>query len=66
MAALGITIALLVWVAILLLISFWKQIHSSWNLPPGPFPLPIFGNFFQVDLKDIPKSFAKVREILLL
>uniref|UniRef100_A0A8C0XA41 Cytochrome P450 2E1 n=1 Tax=Castor canadensis TaxID=51338 RepID=A0A8C0XA41_CASCN len=62
MAALGITIALLVWVAILLLISFWKQIHSSWNLPPGPFPLPIFGNFFQVDLKDIPKSFAKLAE----
>lgn len=65
MAALGITLALLVWVATLLLISIWKQIYSSWNLPPGPFPLPIIGNVLQVDLKDIPKSFSRVRETLL-
>lgn len=65
MAVLGITVALLVWVVTLLMISVWKQIYSSWNLPPGPFPLPFFGNVLQVDLKDIPKSFNKVREILL-
>lgn len=65
MAVLGITVALLVWVVTLLMISVWKQIYSSWNLPPGPFPLPFFGNVLQVDLKDIPKSFTKVREILL-
>uniref|UniRef100_A0A8C9UJ12 Cytochrome P450 2E1 n=1 Tax=Spermophilus dauricus TaxID=99837 RepID=A0A8C9UJ12_SPEDA len=59
MAALGITLALLVWLVTLLFISIWKQIHSSWNLPPGPFPLPIVGNVLQVDLKDIPKSFAR-------
>lgn len=65
MAVLGITIALLVWVVTLLIISVWKQIYSSWNLPPGPFPLPFFGNVPQLDLKDIPKSFTKVREKLL-
>uniref|UniRef100_A0A287DG20 Cytochrome P450 2E1 n=1 Tax=Ictidomys tridecemlineatus TaxID=43179 RepID=A0A287DG20_ICTTR len=62
MAALGITLALLVWLVTLLFISIWKQIHSSWNLPPGPFPLPIVGNVLQVDLKDIPKSFARLAE----
>lgn len=35
MAALGITVALLVWMAALLLISIWKHIYSSWKLPPG-------------------------------
>nr|AAB28032.1 cytochrome P-450 isozyme P-450IIE1 {N-terminal} [mice, CD1, liver, Peptide Partial, 34 aa] [Mus sp.] len=34
-AVLGITVALLVWIATLLLVSIWKQIYKSWNLTPG-------------------------------
>ncbi|XP_008684363.1 cytochrome P450 2E1 [Ursus maritimus] len=62
MAALGIAVALLVWAATLMLISVWKQVYSSWKLPPGPFPLPIIGNLLQLDFKNFPKSFTKLAE----
>ncbi|XP_075389896.1 cytochrome P450 2E1 [Tenrec ecaudatus] len=62
MAALGITVALLVWLATLLFVSIWKHIYSSWKLPPGPFPLPIIGNLLQLEFKNIPKSFTRLAE----
>ncbi|KAM9052858.1 cytochrome P450 2E1 [Megaptera novaeangliae] len=62
MAALGIMVALLVWTATLLLISIWTHIYSNRRLPPGPFPLPFVGNIFQLEIKNIPKSFTRLAE----
>ncbi|XP_043837737.1 cytochrome P450 2E1 [Dromiciops gliroides] len=60
MAVLGVSLALLIWFVVLFFVSIWKQIYSSWRLPPGPFPLPIIGNIFNLDINNIPKSFTKL------
>ncbi|XP_057633414.1 cytochrome P450 2C27-like isoform X1 [Chionomys nivalis] len=47
----------------LLLLSLWRQSSERAKLPPGPTPLPVFGNFFQIDVKNITQcltNFSKV------
>ncbi|XP_050000679.1 cytochrome P450 2C25 isoform X22 [Alexandromys fortis] len=47
----------------LLLLSLWRQSSERAKLPPGPTPLPVFGNFFQIDVKNISQclsNFSKV------
>ncbi|NP_031841.3 cytochrome P450 2C29 isoform 1 precursor [Mus musculus] len=42
----------------LILLSLWRQSSGRGKLPPGPTPLPIIGNFLQIDVKNISQSFT--------
>nr|CAA31108.1 cytochrome P-450 [Rattus rattus] len=44
----------------LILLSLWRQSSRRRKLPPGPTPLPIIGNFLQIDVKNISQSLTKV------
>ncbi|XP_035241714.1 cytochrome P450 2M1-like isoform X1 [Anguilla anguilla] len=46
---------------LIVLVLFWKNMGKKSNtarLPPGPSPVPILGNIFQVDLKQPYKSYS--------
>uniref|UniRef100_A0A8I6A341 unspecific monooxygenase n=2 Tax=Rattus norvegicus TaxID=10116 RepID=A0A8I6A341_RAT len=43
----------------LILLSLWRQSSRRRKLPPGPTPLPIIGNFLQIDVKNISQSLTK-------
>ncbi|XP_021483150.1 cytochrome P450 2C37-like isoform X3 [Meriones unguiculatus] len=47
----------------LLLLSLWKQSSGRGKLPPGPTPLPIIGNFLQIDVKDIQQSLTNLSKV---
>nr|XP_048308728.1 cytochrome P450 2C26-like [Myodes glareolus] len=56
-------VALVFSLCCLLLLSLWRQSSERAKLPPGPTPLPVFGNFFQIDVKNVSQcltNFSKV------
>nr|XP_034352078.1 cytochrome P450 2C12, female-specific-like isoform X2 [Arvicanthis niloticus] len=52
-------VVLVLSLAFLLLLSLWRQRSGRGKLPPGPIPLPIIGNFLQIDMNDTSQSLAK-------
>ncbi|XP_029418344.1 cytochrome P450 2C29-like isoform X2 [Nannospalax galili] len=58
-----LTVALLVGLTCLLLLSLWRQNPGRGTLPPGPTPLPIIGNFLQIDVKDIRQSLTNFSKV---
>ncbi|XP_075771703.1 cytochrome P450 2G1-like [Pelodiscus sinensis] len=58
----AITIFLGIYLSCLLVISTWRK-HSRYkNLPPGPTPLPLIGNFLQIKMGDTLKSLERLRD----
>ncbi|XP_029390550.1 cytochrome P450 2C40 [Mus pahari] len=51
-------VGLVLCLSFLLLLSLWRQKSGRGNLPPGPTPLPIIGNYHLIDMKDIRQSFT--------
>ncbi|XP_036048986.1 cytochrome P450 2C29-like isoform X2 [Onychomys torridus] len=47
----------------LLLLSLWRQRSERSKLPPGPTPLPIIGNFLQIDAKNISQSLTNFSKV---
>ncbi|XP_052569167.1 cytochrome P450 2C25-like isoform X3 [Peromyscus californicus insignis] len=47
----------------LLLLSLWRQSSERSKLPPGPTPLPIIGNFLQIDAKNISQSLTNFSKV---
>ncbi|XP_078517153.1 cytochrome P450 2G1-like [Lissotriton helveticus] len=54
-----VTSLLIAWLSCLFLIIAWNK---KLNLPPGPFPLPLIGNFLQIKSGEIVSSLLALRK----
>ncbi|XP_067412716.1 LOW QUALITY PROTEIN: cytochrome P450 2G1-like [Emydura macquarii macquarii] len=58
----AIAIFLGIYVCCLIVVAAWKKPSRYKNLPPGPTPLPLIGNFLQMKIGETLKSFEKLSE----
>ncbi|XP_057633374.1 cytochrome P450 2C25-like isoform X3 [Chionomys nivalis] len=56
-------VALVLSLCCLLLLSLWRQSSERAKLPPGPTPLPVLGNFLQIDVKNVSQCLTNFSKI---
>ncbi|XP_077126906.1 cytochrome P450 2D15-like isoform X2 [Ranitomeya variabilis] len=47
-------------IAIVCLLIHWVKNRKRRNYPPGPFPLPLVGNAFHLDFRNLPESLSQL------
>ncbi|KAM5145604.1 uncharacterized protein ACMZJ9_012963 [Mantella aurantiaca] len=57
------TLLLAVCITALIFIMTWINSNKRKNMPPGPTPLPLFGNILQVNTKELPQSLIKLAKV---
>ncbi|XP_034293416.1 cytochrome P450 2H1 isoform X1 [Pantherophis guttatus] len=58
----GLTSILLLFGTCLLFMAIRRKTSERRRMPPGPFPLPLIGNFLQLDTKNFPRSLEKLSQ----
>uniref|UniRef100_A0A673UAZ6 Uncharacterized protein n=1 Tax=Suricata suricatta TaxID=37032 RepID=A0A673UAZ6_SURSU len=53
-------VALLTCLTVMVLMSAWRQRKPWGKLPPGPTPLPLIGNYLQLNTQQMYNSLMKV------
>ncbi|XP_036192433.1 cytochrome P450 2C21-like [Myotis myotis] len=62
-ASMDLFTVLAICLSCLILLFLWNRSYAQGKLPPGPTPLPVFGNILQINMKNFNESLRKLAEV---